>query len=207
MKGSRKGPTPPKMQAWLNQASEDWQPAYPFDSTEVRDEVRSTLLAEQRGLCVYCGRRLNLDRPGETYHIEHFRPQHGYGQLSTEYSNLFLSCGQKDQAGELSQTCGAKKANWFDDADHVAPSYPDCIQRFRFSLNGFVEPSAANDGAALNMIEKLGLDHPELVKDRSDVLMLVDGGELDDSDFWKVEDGFAQSYAHLVFQHLGKVIP
>lgn len=207
MKGSRKGPVPPKLAAWLNAASPDWQPAYPFDSSDVRDEVRLNLLAEQRGLCVYCGRRLNLARPGETYHIEHFRPQKHYGALSTTYSNLFLSCGQKDEHGAPSQTCGATKADWFDEDQHVFPTYPDCIDRFRFMLDGTVHPAMEGDAGALNMIKCLRLDHPELVKDRSDVLMLLDGGLLDETDFWDDGGQLAQSYAHLVFQHLGLRLP
>ncbi|MCA1442759.1 TIGR02646 family protein [Ensifer sp. IC4062] len=207
MKGSRKGPTPPTLLAWLDDASPDWQPAYPFDRKDVRDEVRSCLFVEQRGLCVYCGRRLDLARPGETYHIEHFRPQRHYNALSTTYSNLFLSCGQKDEHGKPSQTCGAKKADWFDEDQHVHPTYPNCTQRFRLMLNGSIEPTIDGDGGALNMIKHLRLDHPELVKDRSDVLMLIDGGYLDESDFWDAGEQLAQSYAHLVFQHVGRLLP
>ncbi|NEI50530.1 TIGR02646 family protein [Rhizobium leguminosarum] len=207
MKGSRKGPTPPKLLAWLNKAGPDWQPDYPFDSSEVRDEVRSGLLAEQRGLCVYCGRRLDLARAGETYHVEHFRPRRHYKPLSTTYANLFLSCGQKDEHGKPSKTCGAVKADWFDEDQHVAPDYPQCTHRFRFMLSGKIEPQVADDVGALNMIKNLRLDHPELNKDRGDVLMMIDGGDLDETDFWEPEGRFAQNYAHLVFQHLGKLLP
>jgi uncharacterized protein (TIGR02646 family) len=207
MKGSRKGAIPPKLLAWLNKASPEWQPAYPFDSSEVRDEVRSTLLTEQRGLCVYCGRRLNLARPGETYHIEHFQPQRHYRELAVSYSNLFLSCGQKDESGNPSQTCGAKKADWFDENHSIYPAYAACTQRFRFMLDGSIEPATANDRSAENMIEYLRLDHPELTKDRSDIFMLLDGGALDASDFWSADEQIAESYAHAVFQHLNRNLP
>ena len=132
MKGSRKGPTPPQMQAWLDLESDEWKPAYPFDCVAVTNEVRETLLREQRGLCVYCGRRLKLDKPGSTYHIEHFRPQSDFKELSCDYTNLFLSCGLKDGAGKPSPTCGNVKGNWFEDACHIPPDYPNCVLRFRF---------------------------------------------------------------------------
>ncbi len=207
MKGSRKGGTPPKMQAWLGETSADWSPAYPFDSTDVRTEIRETLLREQRGLCVYCGRLLKLDRPGETYHVEHFRPQTVYGHLAVEFSNLFLSCGQKDDHGNPSPTCGNFKASWFDEALHVDPNYPDCVRRYKFTLNGYVESALAGDVSAVTMVEKLNLNHPELVKDRADVLTLLDGGDLDESDFFSTVDKLAKSNAHVAYQHLGLTLP
>lgn len=207
MRGSRKGPTPPIMQAWLEKAGADWKPAYPFDSTEVKNEVRARLLAEQRGLCVYCGRRLKLSRPGETYHVEHFRPQKDYGHLATDFSNLFLSCGQKNDNGEPSPTCGNFKGDWFEETHHVSPDYPTCTLRFRFSLTGSVNPALDGDIGAQNMITRLHLNHPELVKDREDVLMLIDGGVLNENDFLADGGEVVESYAHVAYQHLGLLMP
>lgn len=205
MKGSRKGATPPLMQAWLESANDDWTPAYPFDSSHVIDEVREALLAEQRGLCVYCGKRLNLEKPGATFHIEHFRPQSRYEGHACDFQNLFLSCGLKDDKGRPSPTCGNHKQNWFEEGCHVAPIYPDCTLRFRFSLTGHVFPAAVDDTAAESMITHLNLNHPELVKDREYVLMLVDEGALTEDDFFS--DGLGESYAHIVFQHVGLLMP
>lgn len=207
MRGSRKGPTPPAMQAWLDGASDDWIPTYPFDSNDVKNEVRLELLSEQRGLCVYCGRRLKLDRPGETYHVEHFRPRSHYLDLATDFSNLFLSCGQKDDRGAPAPTCGNYKDDWFDEASHVPPHYPHCTARFRFNLNGFVASAQDGDSSAENMIGRLHLNHPELVKDREDVLMMLDGEQLDTTDFFLEDDETAQSYAHVAFQRVGLSIP
>lgn len=207
MKGGRKGTTPSKMLEWLNNASDDWKPAYPFDSSDVRNEVRSALFREQRGLCVYCGRKLDLSRPGETFHIEHFRPQQRYAHMAVDYTNLFLSCGQKDPNGQASSTCGYVKGDWFDEFAHVNPDYPTCTTRFSFTLNGFVETQVQGDRGAENMIAMLNLNHSELVKDRSDVLGMIDGGKMDETDFFDSEEGIADSLAHVVFQHLGKVMP
>lgn len=205
MKGSRKGSIPPTMQAWLDMANDDWRPAYPFDCADVTTEVRSNLLSEQRGLCVYCGRRLKIEIPGSTYHIEHFWPQSVFTQRAIDYTNLFLSCGLKDENGAPSPTCGNFKGNWFDEDNYVAPEYPACTLRFRFSLTGEVIPAQDGDQGASNMIERLHLNHPELKKDRESILGMIDLGQLDESDFFS-QDG-AASLAHVAFQHLGLVLP
>ena len=205
MKGSRKGLTPPLMQTWLDMANDDWKPAYPFDCAAVTNEVRETLFLEQRGLCVYCGKRLKLEMPGTTYHVEHFRPQSDFQDRATDYNNLFLSCGLKDDQGKPSPTCGNYKGNWFEETHHVSPNYPNCTSRFRFSLNGRVAAALDGDKGAENMIEKLHLNHPELVKDRENILIFIDGGLLDENDF--LDDGKAVSYAHVAFQHLGLLLP
>ncbi|OVE92208.1 TIGR02646 family protein [Agrobacterium tumefaciens] len=205
MKGSRKGSTPPLMQGWIDMSNDDWRPSYPFDCAEVTNEVRSTLLLEQRGLCVYCGRRLNTTVAGTTYHVEHFWPQSQFQNRATDYSNLYLSCGLKDDAGQPAPTCGNFKANWFEEKYHVAPEYPPCTQRFRFSLNGQVAPALEGDTAARNMIERLNLNHPELIKDRENILSLLDQDELDETDFFA--NGMAESYAHVAYQHLGLLMP
>jgi uncharacterized protein (TIGR02646 family) len=207
MKGRIKTEPPPKLKAWLEAASDAWQPSYPFDDAEVRIEVRSALLQGQRGLCVYCGRRLDLSRPGNTYHVEHFWPRSRYKERGIDFSNLYLSCGQKDTRGNPAQTCGTKKDTWFDENFHIEPVYPDCTSRFHFDLNGKVSAKQDADISADNMISHLNLNHPELVKDRYDVNYLIDIGDLDLTDFWHAETETAESYAHVVFERFGAKIP
>jgi hypothetical protein len=99
------------------------------------------------------------------------------------------------------------KDNWFDEASHVQPRYPHCTARFRFTLNGFIVSAQDGDSSAENMIGRLHLNHSELVKDREDVLMMLDGDKLDTTDFFSEGDETAQSYAHIAFQRVGLSIP
>lgn len=207
MKGSRKAEAPVKLLEWLSNESSDWQPSYPFDCRDVRKSVVSQLWIEQRGLCVYCGRRLNMAKPGETYHVEHFRPQSIYPDRDVDYENLFLSCGLKDGRSRPSDTCGNKKGNWFDEENHIYPSYPQCTQRFKFHLDGFVYPVVDEDQSAINMITQLNLNHSELVKDRKDVFDLLDSGSVDVDDYWLSEMEGAQGFAHMVFQSRKRTLP
>lgn len=207
MKGSRKLEAPNEYGNWLALRSEDWHPRYCDMPIEVKEALRAKLFDDQRGLCVYCGRRLSMERPGKSSHIEHFRPQRSYSQLDVVYSNLFLSCGQQDGNGLPATTCGTYKADRFDERNYVYPSYPDCTDRFRFLLTGQIVPSADDDNAADYMIGCLAIDHPELKKDREDVLALIDGGVLEIDDFYDPMTGMASSYAHVVYQRAGRELP
>lgn len=206
MRGSHAKTMPRSLKDWLALENADWSPSYPFPG-DIRQAVVEALHESQRGLCVYCGRKLDMRRLGQSYHIEHFRPQAHYLGLSTDFANLFLSCGQETHEGNLSETCGTAKGDGFDENCHVEPDYPACTDRFRFLLNGDVVPQTDGDKAAEAMIALLNLNHRELKKDREDLLDRIDGGSLDISDFVDAAGGPAQSYAHVACRHLGATIP
>ena len=89
----------------------------------------------------------------------------------------------------------------------IEPEYPACTRHFRFLLSGEVAPRSDDDAAAGTMIELLNLNHRELRKDREDILDRIDGGSLDLSDFFDPVTREAESYAHVVCERLGTVIP
>lgn len=206
MRGSHAKAMPQPLRDWLALENDDWSPAYPFPR-DIRQAVVEALHEAQRGLCVYCGRRLDMRQSRKSHHIEHFRPQARYPELSTDFANLFLSCGQETCEGNRAETCGTAKGDGFDEDRHVEPDYPDCTDRFRFLLNGEVVPQAEGDKAAEAMIALLNLNHRELKKDREDLLDLIDGGSLDIRDFVESAGGPAGSYAHVACRHLGATIP
>lgn len=210
MKGARKQQPPRELVEWLALTNDAWKPSYPFNEPAVRAAVVRSLFYEQRGLCVYCGRQLDMTDPGKSFHIEHFRPQHGPNKrpdLAVCHSNLFLSCGQEDQYGKKSPTCGTRKEDWFDEGKHIAPAYNNCTLRFRFLLSGSVTVAVDGDAAAEEMIFQLGLNHPELEKERKTTLALIDSGVLETKDFWNDAEGTAESFAHVVNQIEGNTIP
>ncbi|MGL4415173.1 retron system putative HNH endonuclease [Roseinatronobacter monicus] len=207
MKGARKINPPQCYIDWLNMENDDWKPSYPFNDPKVRRSVVQSLFEAQRGICVYCGRKLDMSSPGKTYHVEHFRPQTRFLQLATDYSNLFISCGQNDQDGNQSQTCGTHKSELFEEELHVVPEYPHCTMRFRFLLNGRIKESDPSDEAAKLMIELLNLNHLELSKEREQLLILIDSGDLETEDFWDEETASAESFAHMAYQHAGNLLP
>lgn len=209
MRGSHGKNEPQALTDWLAQENEDWQPKYPFPP-DIRIPVADALAGAQRKLCVYCGRKLDLSAPGKSYHIEHFRPRSRYPALEVSLANLFLSCSQQTREGNRSETCGTAKEDWFDESLHVEPDYPACTERFRFLLTGKIVPVCDRDDAAATMIDKLNLNHPELKRDREEIHLLIDGPEgqaLGYADFIDPVQGTVESYAHMVCQRLGVLIP
>ena len=209
MRGSHAKSEPQTLTDWLAQENADWQPQYPFPG-DVRRPVVDALAEAQRELCVYCGRKLDLSAPGKSYHIEHFRPISTCPDHEVSLANIFLSCGQETEPGNRSETCGTAKANWFDESLHVEPDYPECTDRFRFSLTGHVTVASNDDGAARTMIEKLNLNHPELTREREEIQFAIDGPEevaLGYADFIDPVHGTVQSYAHMACQRFGTLIP
>ena len=139
-----------------------------------------------------------------------FRPRSLYPQFETDLDNLYLSCGHETDSGHRTQTCGTAKNDWFDENRFIEPEYPECTNRFRFSLTGTIAPDAREDVAADTMIEKLNLNHPELVRDRKEILFFLE--ELDAETFTLAdlidnESGIAESYAHMVCLVLGEIVP
>ena len=209
MRGSHAKTKPQALLDWLALETADWKPSYPFPG-DVRQPVVDALAAAQRRLCVYCGRKLDFSSPGVSFHVEHFRPQSVCPEFGTCLANLFLSCGQEDAKGNRSQTCGTAKDDWFHKRLFVEPEYPTCTNRFSFSLTGEIMPGKTGGAAAKEMIGTLNLNHPELRRDRKEIQYHLDGlegEELGFADFVDVATGTVESYAHMVCQRLGVLIP
>jgi len=215
MRGSHSKKMPASFDNWLNEDKPDWQRRYSELSGDAKRSVVAALREAQRGLCVYCGRQLS--RNHDMYHIEHFRPQCTYPQLDVELENMYLSCGPRliwespsaacEDQEDSSATCGVAKENWFDENLHIEPHYPVCTDRFRFELSGCVTPLRNDDRAARAMIEKLNLNHKSLVVRRRRILASISNDDWHRSDFLRLDGPELLGFAHVAFQHLGKVIP
>ena len=209
MRGSHTKAEPEALTDWLALDSANWKPSYPFPN-DIRQPIIRSLVKAQRGLCVYCGRKLDLSSAGTSFHVEHFRPQNTHPELATCFANLFLSCGQEAIGGNRSETCGTAKDNWFDELCHIEPEYPACTRRFLFSSTGEILPRELGDNAAVAMIRKLNLNHRELQREREEIYYLLDGigdEELSVADFLDEESGIAESFAHMVCQYFETTIP
>lgn len=68
-------------------------------------------------------------------------------------------------------------------------------------------PAATGDASAKEMLKRLGLDDPELTKDRASTLALLDSGDLDVEDFWNTATDEVENLAHVAYQHCGRILP
>jgi uncharacterized protein (TIGR02646 family) len=120
--------------AWKKGSSEDWRPC--FDALGSSDKIRlkESLIKEQGYLCCYCGQKINLDDS----HIEHFRSQSDFNELSIEYDNLFISCIKDPPVNNL-KYCGHAKKNVFNEELYLSPFDIDCESKFDYDLIGIVD--------------------------------------------------------------------
>jgi uncharacterized protein (TIGR02646 family) len=162
MRQITKGGEPAEFTAW--KAANRARPNYCYASLSAahRLTLRTSLVTEQRGLCAYTGRRINVD----SCHIEHLRPQvHCVNGEDVDYRNLVAGVPAPNTP---KLPYGAhKKADWPTVADQhlfVSPLSAGCAGRFSFKLNGEVESANAADVAATETIFRLGLNAQALVQ-------------------------------------------
>lgn len=140
----------------------NWKSTYPYacyadlgrdhvypGAQAARLSLRSSLLAEQRGLCCYCESRID---DGD-FHVEHFRPRCSYPDLQLDYANLHACC-HKMPSGHVEEHCGHKKADVFC-RELVSPVERNCASHFRYDCMGGIE---GQDEKGVKTIGLLNLD-------------------------------------------------
>jgi uncharacterized protein (TIGR02646 family) len=165
MKRVLKGTEPASFTEWKNSASDEWTPTYSTLQNPQKRALHNNLLLEQGFFCCYCGREIEASNS----HIEHFRPQEQFQELSLEYQNLHASCLRETKPGSPLH-CGHRKGNWFDEAQHISPMDERCELRFRYLRTGEIQPADSEDLPASKMIEVLALDIAYLNNRRQNVI-------------------------------------
>lgn len=169
MKRIIKGTEPSTFTDWKAKANEDWQPSYGDLQNPQKKVLHEALLAEQAGVCCYCGRAISLTDS----HIEHFRPQESYENLALDYANLYASCIRQNDPG-TPRHCGHAKGNDFDERKALSPLELSCEQRFIYSAHdGAILPAAPGDECAAYMVGLLKLDIRFLRNQRAEALKSV----------------------------------
>ena len=108
MRAITKGREPASLTAY-RKAPDSYYDGYP-----AKDELRHSLVTEQRGLCCYCMGRIRPERDqcGEyLMKIEHWQSQSRYPSKQLDYGNLLGSCagGHRKPANE--QHCDTRKGD------------------------------------------------------------------------------------------------
>jgi uncharacterized protein (TIGR02646 family) len=145
---------------WRAGSQNDIKYGYDLIPSELRAELKDSLITEQRGLCAYTGIGISASRS----HIEHLLPQAHCqrGQEDVAYQNM-VAC--YPAPGSVYVPFGALlKANWPSLAERhlfVSPRSASCERRFIFSFQGGISV-ARNDEAAGETVKRLGLDNIRL---------------------------------------------
>lgn len=106
-----------------------------YENYGPKDDLRYTLVAEQRGLCCYCMRRIRND-PQEMK-IEHWQNQTGHPSEQLKYSNLLGACRGGEGQPRSIQHCDTRKRD--DDLQWNPASAAHHIEsRVRYEPDGSI---------------------------------------------------------------------
>lgn len=78
-----------------------------FDGYQEKDDLRESLVREQRGLCCYCMSRIFPQR--DSMRIEHWHSQSKFPQEELDYANLLGACPGHEGERENLRHCDTRK--------------------------------------------------------------------------------------------------
>ena len=169
MRAITKGPGPPSLTAHRLAPHSD------YDNYAEKNDLRHSLVAEQRGLCCYC--MVRIYSGPTTMKIEHWRCQDYHPTEQLNYRNLLGACmGGQGQPWDL-QHCDTRKGNRDLRWNPADPSH-HIEARVRYELDGSIKSDDTKFDAQLN--EVLNLNLPLLKNNRKVVLTAI-------LDWWKRE--------------------
>jgi len=136
-----------------------------YDNYPEKDELRDSLVTEQRGICCYCMQRIKPN--SEDMKIEHWHSQDLYSHRQIDYSNLLGAClGGEGQVAKMHH-CDTKKGNR-DLTYNPANPLHDVEGSLHFLGDGTIESIDAQFDREINTV--LNLNQSLLVKNRKAVL-------------------------------------
>lgn len=146
-----------------------------YTNYEPKDELRTTLVAEQRGLCCYCMSRIRPAR--EAMKIEHWRCQARYPNEQLRYENLLGACLGEQNRPRAEQHCDTRKGNQDLKWNPANPEH-QIERRIGFGTDGSIRAHDPEFNEQLD--EVLGLNLPRLKHNRESKITAI-------TDWWKRE--------------------
>ena len=182
MRAITKGREPTSLTAY-RKAPDSYYDGYP-----AKDELRHSLVTEQRGLCCYCMRRIRPDRnlpEQDLMKIEHWRSQSHYPSEQLDYQNLLGACPGGHGKPPRLQHCDTRKGdsdlkwNPANPAHHIET-------RIWYEPNGSIHSDEADFDNQLDDV--LNLNLPLLKNNRKGVIDALD-------EWWRREKGLVRGSA------------
>lgn len=146
------------------------KPNSTFDNipTDVKNNLRKTLLKSQGYICCYCMKRISFSASK----IEHFKSQkHNNGQngstdLTLDYNNLYVAC--VDSGGKYeNQTCDSHKKEI--DLQSIDISSIQCNSMFKYDGNGTILSSTGDCNVNDEINDVLNLNQQTLKDNRKSI--------------------------------------
>lgn len=149
------------------------------DDYTLRNNLRESLLQEQKNQCFYCEKKISND--GKV-HLDHLKQRYSFHKLECSYGNMVLSCN----GGVKEEHCGKYKDNqesWDDNKFlkilHPNPQLEEKVSKhFDYLSNGEIQPnqSLSQDShkRAFNTINYLNLNHKNLIEARKNIFLQLE---------------------------------
>ena len=169
MRTIAKGPEPASLTAHRKTQHSD----YGNLSATAKDELRASLVREQRGLCCYCMSRIRASTT--EMKIEHWRSQIRYPNEQLTYRNLLGACPGGEGERASAQHCDTRKADKGLKWNPANPSHR-IERRTRFDLDGTIRSDDTEFHRQLD--EVLALNVAKLRYNRRAVIRGIE-------DWWK----------------------
>lgn len=152
-------------------------PGSNYEDFQFKDDLRSALTSEQKGLCCYC--MAAIAPSSKQMKIEHWRCQSRYPEKELDYQNLLAACQGGNGSPKKDQHCDTLKGDLdllFNPAD---PTH-QIEARIQYLPDGTVSSPDPTFDDQLNKV--LGLNLPRLKTARK---LVLDGI----IQWWKLEKG------------------
>jgi uncharacterized protein (TIGR02646 family) len=133
--------------------------------TDVKDDVRNSLLQEQGFICAYCMSRITEKNVNIEHYIAQNPPQNHDKSLDLAYSNMLGVCPGNEGQPIKQQTCDRHRKNI---PLTVNPLDSASVSRIEYSADGSIKSTDATINADLN--ETLNLNIDFLKRNRKDAL-------------------------------------
>lgn len=127
-----------------------------YNNYAYKDDLRASLIAEQKGLCSYCMSRLHNDPL--KMKIEHWQCQDAYPNLQLTYGNLLGACLGGEKKSPAEQHCDTKKGNRNLKWNPATRSHA-IEARVRYLVDGTIQSPDEEFNVQLNDVLGLNLHH------------------------------------------------
>lgn len=142
-----------------------------YDNYAEKDDLRKSLVAEQRGICCYCMQRI---RPNlESMKIEHWECQDKYPNRQLDYDNLLGACLGGTGKSRRDQHCDTRKGN-----DSVSFNPANLLHnvesKLQFLGDGTIQSNDVQFNQEINDV--LNLNGSSLTRNRKAILSALQQG-------------------------------
>lgn len=125
-----------------------------YDNYPAKDELRTSLVGEQRAICCYCMGRIRANR--ESMKIEHWQCQKKHPALQLDYANLLGACLGGEGKPKRLQHCDTRKGKAGLKWNPADPAHA-IADRVGYLPDGTIESSDGEFCKQLNEVLNLNL--------------------------------------------------